>query len=74
MICLAAASGKRPADFYSWNEKGAGYLNIKNIDIAIKGIERSYSSRLNKKIKCLIFEPDSEEESYSISESLQDLD
>ena len=74
MIALALASGKGAGDFYTWNEKGSGFLNVRNIDIALKCVERKYSSKLVKKIKSLIFDPDNEEDSFShtnISDTLQ---
>ena len=61
MICLSLASGLTAKDLYIWNEKGAGFLNIKNIDMALKGLSRTYSNRMIKKLKSLIFNPEGEE-------------
>jgi hypothetical protein len=36
MIVLALATNKMPNDFYTWNEKGHGQLNIKKISLSLK--------------------------------------
>ena len=54
-----------------------GFLNIRNIEISLKELERKYSSRLSKKIKALIFDPEAEEDECSntyITDSLQELE
>ena len=71
MICLALGSGKKAEDFYIWSEKNA-YINTKGLNIAMKSIERKYSSRLSKKIKSLIFNQEGEDFSETnLTDSLQ---
>lgn len=57
MVALAAASLKDPAFFYNWNSNGQGTLIIKNLDLALKILQKKYSSKLVKKIKYLIYNP-----------------
>jgi hypothetical protein len=58
MIILAIAAEKEASDFYTWNEKGHGILNMKKIDNCLKEVQKKYSSRLVKKIRSLIFNTD----------------
>jgi hypothetical protein len=55
MIILAIAAEKEAGDFYSWNDKGHGLLNMKKIEYCLKDVQKKYSSRLVKKIRALIF-------------------
>lgn len=60
MICLMLAANKKPEDFYKWDHHGNGAINTHAINSAFRHLENNYSSKLSKKIKCLLFDSDNE--------------